>query len=481
VNRTHEGAAARVWHDLALNLYAATRLALFLPVRVLDFRISVGQYVALVLTSLVFWLGGGMARQGFPGSLDLNALTTALAEIPLVLVACFLAAGLFRRTQLALAFAVLLVATDPVFEVLDVAVHHSSWFDATARYAGAAGWALVLWALAVLARTQLLLTGWRGRTSVLAFGLFGGMMVVLVSLFPRGELWSSVEDEVGPGATSVLEEEVFHRQGILLDEQLAALRPERHGVDDLYFVGVAADGGQETFYRELGSVKRLLEERFDTSGRSVLLVNNTATLRELPIATVSNLRTTLAHLGNILDTDNDIVLLHIATHGSSDHGLAFDLQPLNLQQLSPTALARMLTDSGIKWKVIVISSCFSGGFVEPLKDAYTLIITAADALHASFGCGDDSDYTWFSEEFYERALRRTFSFTEAFEQAKHSLAQRERVEGYESANPQMFTGEAMRSKLAELERRLAARADGQRMRASSVRARESKTVLVKGR
>ena len=34
MNSTHEDAAARAWHDLALNLYAATRLALFLPVRV---------------------------------------------------------------------------------------------------------------------------------------------------------------------------------------------------------------------------------------------------------------------------------------------------------------------------------------------------------------------------------------------------------------------------------------------------------------
>src|SRR5256885_11325426 len=66
--------------DLRQNPLAGTRLALFLPVRALDFRISIGQYVALVLTSLAFWLAGGMLRAGFPGTVDFGALTTGRSE-----------------------------------------------------------------------------------------------------------------------------------------------------------------------------------------------------------------------------------------------------------------------------------------------------------------------------------------------------------------------------------------------------------------
>ncbi|TMH49600.1 MAG: hypothetical protein E6H50_08335, partial [Betaproteobacteria bacterium] len=76
---------AMPWDDLKQNLLAGTRLALFLPVRALDFRISIGQYVALVFASLAFWLAGGMLRTGFPGTIDFGALTVALAEIPLLL------------------------------------------------------------------------------------------------------------------------------------------------------------------------------------------------------------------------------------------------------------------------------------------------------------------------------------------------------------------------------------------------------------
>ena len=98
------------WDDLKQNLLAGTRLALFLPVRALDFRISIGQYAALVFVSLGFWLVGGMLRAGFPGTVDFGALTAGLAEIPLVLGTCLLAARVFREAQLALAFAVLLMS-----------------------------------------------------------------------------------------------------------------------------------------------------------------------------------------------------------------------------------------------------------------------------------------------------------------------------------------------------------------------------------
>jgi len=95
--------------------------------------------------------------------------------------------------------------------------------------------------------------------------------------------------------------------------------PERHGVVDLYFVGLAGDSQQDTFYSELVSVKELLEERFDTAGRSIALINNPATLKiihrdgEQPALYPCACR-------NTINTEEDIVLLHIATHGPTITG-----------------------------------------------------------------------------------------------------------------------------------------------------------------
>jgi hypothetical protein len=122
--------------------------------------------------------------------------------------------------------------------------------------------------------------------------------------------------------------------------------------------------------------------------------------------------------------------------------------------MNPTMLSRMLADSGIKWKIVVVSACYSGGFVEPLKDDNTLIVTSSDAENTSFGCEADSKITWFSQAFFDQALRRTRSLFDAFTQASDAVREREKSEGYKPSNPQIHMGAAMKQKLEALERRL---------------------------
>jgi hypothetical protein len=476
--------AAPLLRGLLRNLIAGARLALLAPVRALDFRISAPQCAALLLADLALWLGLGVLAQGVPGAVDFDALTAALASIPVLLAACLAAAKLLREPRLALALAVALLAVVPAFLAVDFALELAQDFVESVPYPALVDGLFLAWSLAVVFRVQYVFSGWRRWRSAVALALLAALLALAAEIGPRGDLWVATDEgEADDSAPSLTQEEVFHRQGRLLDERLAALEPGRRGVEDLYFVGVAADSGQDTFYAEVASIKELLDERFDTAGRSVALINNPESLTDEPIATVSNLRETLAYLGSTIDTDEDVVLLHIATHGSSDYRLLFDMPPLELDQLTPSALARMLADSGIKWKVIVISACFSGGYIEPLRDENTLIITAADAFHSSFGCNYDSDYTWFSEALYDEALRDTFSFSEAFAAAKKTVIERERAEGYPASNPQIAMGSAIRKKLASLEKRLAAgyAPDPQKMRVIRVRASDSRTVLVKGR
>jgi hypothetical protein len=86
------------------------------------------------------------------------------------------------------------------------------------------------------------------------------------------------------------------------------------------------------------------------------------------------------------------------------------------------------------------------------------VVTAADARHTSFGCGDAFDFTYFSKAYFDEALRKTYSFEKAFAMAKDSILLREQKEGLEHSNPQIFMGEAMQAKLWALEERLSARA-----------------------
>jgi hypothetical protein len=292
---------------------------------------------------------------------------------------------------------------------------------------------------------------------------------VLVALFlffalavPRAELWqadSVEEDDSNEPVASITQEEVLHAQTPLLMNELDELAPERPGVTDLYFLGLAPFGSQDVFARELASVHELFEERFDTSGRSVVLSNNPATLEEIPIATITHLRLALARIATVMNPEEDLLFLYITTHGNPNQELAFELPPLELNQLTPSALARMLADSGIKWKVLVISACYSGSYIEPLKDDNTLIITASAADRQSFGCASENDFTYFGRAYFDEALRKTFSFPQAFEAARLSIAARERSGKLAPSNPQMHLGGAMREKLAGLEERLKSRAN----------------------
>ena len=71
----------------------------------------------------------------------------------------------------------------------------------------------------------------------------------------------------------------------------------------------------------------------------------------------------------------------------------------------------------------------------------TLIITAADADHASFGCEDKAKWTYFGDAFFNAALRRASNLKEAFFLARSLVSKRELREGFDPSNPQMVGGE----------------------------------------
>jgi hypothetical protein len=153
-------------------------------------------------------------------------------------------------------------------------------------------------------------------------------------------------------------------------------------------------------------------------------------------------------------------MVYLTSHGGRDHKLAVEFPPLQLEALAPATLKEMLDNAGIKWRIIVVSACYSGGFIEPLKDDYTLIMTASAADRTSFGCGSESEATYFGDALFQHALRFEDSFVKAFEQAKQRIAEREHTEKRESSNPQIFVGDEMAAKLPRLEAELRARRSG---------------------
>jgi hypothetical protein len=256
-------------------------------------------------------------------------------------------------------------------------------------------------------------------------------------------------------------EAVLAAQPGLLDDALDDIEDERPEMTDLYFVGFAPYAPEDVFRKDMEVAQKLFDDRFDTKGRSIVLLNNPRTVLDTPLATVSNLRITLNEIGGAMDSEHDVLMLYLESHGTRDHRLYAEFPPLELDSLTPDMLRKMLDDAKIKWRIIVVSSCYSGGFVDALKDDNTLIMTASAADKTSFGCGSESDATYFGDALFQHALRFEDSFIKAFEQAKEAIAAREIKENVSPpSDPQMYVGPDMATKLPKLESDLRSRRTG---------------------
>jgi hypothetical protein len=209
--------------------------------------------------------------------------------------------------------------------------------------------------------------------------------------------------------------------------------------------------------RESELVASVMQQRFGTAGRTIQLVNNPATLRLRPWATPLNLQRTIRHIASVMKRDQDVFFIHLTSHGASNGELAAAFDPLVVEPVTPVQLKRWLDEAGIRWRVISISACYSGSWIPALADANTLVMTAADADHTSYGCGRKSDLTFFGRAMYDEQLRQQRSFEQAHAAARPVIERREREAGKDDgySNPQIRVGDAIRPRLAQLEAALA--------------------------
>jgi hypothetical protein len=145
---------------------------------------------------------------------------------------------------------------------------------------------------------------------------------------------------------------------------------------------------------------------------------------------------------------DDVLFLALSSHGSEDGSISVSNVGRVPVELSASDLADMLKDAKIRWKVIVVSACYAGGFIDALRDEHTIVLAAAAPDRTSFGCADDRDLTYFGEAFYRDALPKAASLRAAFDAARREIARREQAEGEIPSDPRAFFGAALEQRLA---------------------------------
>ncbi|HMB56125.1 MAG TPA: C13 family peptidase [Arenimonas sp.] len=425
-----------------------------------------GSFLMLALLSmLVFEIQDiGLSEPGsnfFADNLPLHALYFFC-----VLIAAWLGVMTIRRPALWLTFAGLILVAGIPWLALSLQLPQ---FMPDAEDVQISAWrvliAFVCWA--VLLRTLGFLAAEASFVRRLCASLLvAGFLLLSVSKRHDAWLWYVPEEETpaadaadpvsGAPVPSPDEKAEFAeradaalaRQPAMLAAATAALRAQTPGKVDLFALGFAGDGQEGVFRNEVDYFSQLMSARFGSEGRVLSLINSPVTLDSSPMATLENLRSGLRRIADKMDTSEDVLLLFLTSHGSEDHELFVDLDPLPMQQITPTNLRAALDDAGIRWRIVVVSACYSGGFIDALHDDHTLVITAARADRASFGCGNDSHITWFGKAFLTDALNRTTDFRQAFALASHDVREWELAENYTPSVPQIDEGSLIGGKLA---------------------------------
>jgi len=444
--------------DLRHNLSAGVRVALLRPVSRLDFRVSPSQFVAVALFAAVVASLVDLAVLQWHAQFDSAGIGGTVRDSAVLLLLSWIVAVGLRVPGALVALPIVYFAAgwfpDLAFAGIITAVGASGLGGR--GYVTALWWVILGWSFVVAWRSVDVVLQGEGRFGLVSRAaavavIFGGTLVVALQ-YPSPRFWDEPAlaqsvDAAAAQTPKVQSEEVLSAQPRLLFEALTNLDEREPGTTNTYFVGFAGDASQDVFRNDMESAQEVVDERLNTEGKSVVLINSPRTVLEAPLATVTNLRATLATIGRLIDVDEDIAVVYLSSHGSPDHKLYVNFPPLQLQQLTPTSLARMLQESGIRYKVVIVSSCFSGGYIEPLKDPQTIVITSSRADRTSFGCENGAEFTYFGQAFFQEALKTTDSYIDAFELAKNAIARREKADGLAPSEPQIYVGADIKRKL----------------------------------
>lgn len=450
---------------IVTNIIAGTRLGIFLPVRREDFRFSVDQAVVLVLIGLASDAAYKFVSADPDSPFDTNEIGYLSVSSLIFIFSVYLLARM--QNMLSEIVPLIVVLMSPQFVLLLGSAMSNTYntyafenYNSYTRTGGIVfGVVLMIWVFGISFRClRIVLAPSRWRTVLLLIVYFLILMVPELSLkllpswyrVRHGAPQSSVADTGSFAAT------VFQSQVGLLTEATRSLEPQRSGIPDLYFVGFGSYANQDVFWNEVRAVKTLFDERFDTQDRSIVLVNNPETLQTHPLASVDNLRFVLSQVAERMDMEEDILFLFLTSHGSKNHELTVQFPSLGLVDLPAMELDEILDEFRFKWRVIVVSACYSGGFIDALEDDYSLIMTASDADRKSFGCRHQRDFTYFGESYFDDQLREKYSFIEAFAGARAAIAKREQDEGLTPSLPRIHIGRSIEAVLEALEQRLRA-------------------------
>lgn len=235
-------------------------------------------------------------------------------------------------------------------------------------------------------------------------------------------------------------------QPALLKTAIDRLAPQVKGATDIYAIGLAGWSDQDVFIKELDGALASLAQVMPIKDRTVRLVNHPQTLETAPLATRQNFAAAVRAIARVMDKQEDVLLLMSTSHGTPN-GLALQFPGGALSELTAQEVETIFAYEGIKNRVVIVSSCYSGVFVRALANEHTIVLTAADERSVSFGCATQREWTYFGDALFNQSLRPGTDLRRAFNGARTLIHGWELMDRARSSNPQAHFGQALVDKL----------------------------------
>ena len=216
------------------------------------------------------------------------------------------------------------------------------------------------------------------------------------------------------------------------------------------FVGIAMSDRSPAFDGDIRIVDRILGHHYGAAYRSVLLSNREQIdeIRDLPLATPRNIDLVLQRLRAARRPDDRFILL-FTSHGAKGVLAEQSSESRNLDGVVDSAmLGRWVKALAPNRTWVMISACYSGSLLDQVMGSEVVAMTAADAEHASLGCGTLNRTTFFVGAL-ARSLDFDRSFAEVWSETERRLGAWEKKLGYEGAHPQLRFGEGLSGLEAE--------------------------------
>jgi Peptidase C13 family len=141
----------------------------------------------------------------------------------------------------------------------------------------------------------------------------------------------------------------------------------------------------------------------------------------------------LRRIAGLPARSGDRCFIFLTSHGQYKAGLWL---ARSQRALHPEELAQALSQGcGTVPTVVVVSSCYSGGFAaEPMTRPNRIILTASRRDRPSFGCQVERTYSFFDECFLS-ALPGSANWKEVYQGASRCVAREEKRLGEQPSEP----------------------------------------------